>query len=142
MFIYMPQSSKTNMSDQCSSICPNQANTNRSDQCSSICPKMNKPKLKYFMHFPYPNSTSDLFLDIDNKKTPKDPDVSDSSLPDIQPPGECSRPLCQSPRKKTKPVSSPKRHPASKSPLRHSPRKHATTPQDPPATEQCTPSTI
>ena len=32
---------------------------------------MNKPELKYFMHFPYPNSTSNLFLDIDDKKHPK-----------------------------------------------------------------------
>ena len=42
---------------------------------------MNKPKVKYFMHFPYTNSTYNLFLDIDDKKkTPKDPDSSDSSL--------------------------------------------------------------
>ena len=123
------------MSDQHSFICPNRANV------PPLTTKMNKPKLKYFTHFPYPNSTSNLFQDIDDKKTPKDPDSSDSSLPDIPPPEEHSRPPCQSPRKKTKPDSSPKRHPTSKSPLRCSPRKHATTPQAPPATEQCTPST-
>ena len=50
------------MSDQCSSICPNRANV------PPLTTKMNKPKLKYFMHFPYLNSTSNLFLDIDDKK--------------------------------------------------------------------------
>ena len=99
-------------------------------QCANIT-----TNLKSSIHYPNCISCEYLFVDIDEKKTPKDSDSSDSSLPDIPPPKECSRPLCWSPRKKSKPDGSPNRHPTPKSPLGHSPksplrrspRKHATT---------------
>ena len=62
-------------------------------------------------------------IDIDATK-PVHLDSDSSDLPDIPPPDQCARPLCQSPRKRARSDQSPAQP---RTPLQHSPKKNPDT---------------